>query len=262
MKQSLILILCLFSSASAIACGNPGDAGCITTSGGLTVGDMVYAVSGARADTAAHVVGIQTNGQFVIRFDSDSAVGGDWDRNQLAATFGCVGDVCVGTSIYSVTGARADSLAAVVGIQTNGQYVLRFDSDGAVGDSWSRASIAKREGCVNDLCVGTKVYAVTGARADTLAEIVGVQTNGQYVLRFDSDGAIGDSWDRNQLAATNGGVNGLSVGTRVYAVSGARQGSTAVIVAIQKNGQFVLRFDSDGAVGDSWSRDQIVCVQN
>lgn len=262
MKQNLFLVLCLFSSASALACAdNPGASACPVSSGDISVGDRVYVISGARENTSANVVGIQTNGDFVLRFNDDGAVGANWERSSLAITHGCSYHYCVGESVITISGSRQNTTATIVAIDSSGDFVLQFDSDSVVGHYWSYTSLAKRKGSSGDLSVGSRVYAVSGERENTLATIIGIQNDGNYVLQFIDDEAIGHDWSRSSLAMTSGCSGNFCMGAKVYAVSGQRQGTTATIVGIEQDGNFVLLFDSDGVIGNNWSKDDIVCVQ-
>ena len=260
MNRSILLAITLnfvASSPFALACDDPRL--CPQREGDLHVNESVYAVAGDREGTTATIVAIEPDGNFVIKFDADGAVGNEWTRDNLARREGCVMDDCVGERVYAAAGDRSGTLASIVGVKKNGQFVLQFDSDGAIGASWQAGDFARLRGGANGFNVGDRVYALSGSRQDTIASIVAVQSNGSLVLKFDSDDAIGAGWASSNLTKADGSGNscGYSVGDHVYVVGGARDGTKAKIIAIQSPGKFMLQFDSDGAIGDSWSADNI-----
>jgi biotin-(acetyl-CoA carboxylase) ligase len=168
-------------------------------SGGFSVGERVYVVSAPRENTTARIVGIETNGHFLLKFDSDGAVGNGWVASDLAKTSGCKNRFCVNESVYVIDEPRENTLGKIVGIQYDGSFVLRFESDGAVGHNWAQNQLARRSGCSSDVCVGQRVYVVGPPRENTTAVIVGIQSDGRFVLRFETDGAVGHNWDRDDL---------------------------------------------------------------
>jgi len=105
-----------------------------------------------------------------------------------------------GAEVYALSGDRENQAAHILSVAADGSYVLQFETDGAVGSSWSKASLAIASGCSNGLCVGDHVCATDGPRNDQTAAVVAIQSDGNYVLKFDTDGAIGDKWDLNSLA--------------------------------------------------------------
>lgn len=220
----------------------------------LKVGNSVYAVNGERAYTEARIIDVDTNGLFTVKFISDGASGGNWGPGDLAATKGCSADLCVGNTVYPTDNARAWTSAIVVGIEPSGNYILEFNSDLGVGGGWSRSSLAVIKGCSSEVCVGSNVYTIDSDRAWTPASVIAIDPQGLLVLKFTADNAIGGNWSRTSLALTEGCAEELCVGDKVIPTEVVRVGSIAEIVAIDANGQYVLKFDEDAAVGGQWTR--------
>lgn len=248
------VFMSLVASNFAEACDPRRGEICRQCIGDICVGDKVYNVS--RDSRSATVVGVEQSGKFVLRFDDNNGVGGGWSRSDLAVSYGCYDDICVYQKVYNVT--RDSRTATVVGIQSNGKFVLRFEDNFRVGAGWSRSDLALMDGCTYEhLCVGDKVYNVS--RDSRLATVVGIQQNGKIVLRFEDTSGVGAGWDASDLAVPRGCYNGLCVGMDVY--NTARNYRAATILAIQPNGKFVLRFNDNYGVGGGWDSSDLVCKQ-
>ena len=221
----------------------------------LCVGSTVYPISEGRAGTSAIVVGIESNGNYILEFNSDLAVGGGWGRGGLAAARGCVEGLCVGKTVVATNGERAWTSAVIIAIDPSGLFTLKFTADDAVGSGWGRASLAATEGCIEDLCVGETVLPTEVTRIGTLSTVIAVESSGTYVLKFEEDQAVGGNWGRSILAKGTGcSGSGICIGQSVTATSGGRVGTTATILGFDPNEKYILKFDSDGAVGAGWAQ--------
>lgn len=211
----------------------------------LCVGDSAFNVK--REYRRVVVVGIEAQGTYLLRFLDNNGVGGGWSREDLAATRGCVRDICVGTRAYNIS--RDYRQVEVVGVQTNGLFVLRFLDNNGIGGNWDRADLALMQGCYNRTCVGDRAY--NSARDYRAVEVVGIQYNGLFVLRFLDTNGIGGNWNESDLAIPRGCGRSFCVGQ--HAINVSRQNRRVQIVAIESRGTYVLRFLDNGGVGGGWS---------
>ena len=112
----------------------------------------------------------------------------------------CGTDFCVGDEVLNID--RSNASARVLAVTADGKYVLQFLSGelaGQLGANWSGSALAKKSGCTADLCVGSYVFVL--ARL-SFATVVGIQTDGRYVLRFDTGelaGQTGAKWSALDL---------------------------------------------------------------
>lgn len=168
----------------------------------LCVGMRV--INTERENAIVTIAGIQFDGRYVLRFETGplaGQLGENWNRAALARMDGCLADLCVG--MRAINTERENAVVTVVGIQQSGKYVIRFDSGalaGQLGSSWDRNSLARTEGCGANLCVGNRVYV--RERNLALAQVVGIQTNGKYVITF-LNGALAG------LTGANWGIESL-----------------------------------------------------
>lgn len=115
------------------------------SSQGFCVGDRV--INTSRNYAYAQVVGLEYDGEAVIRFLDGSLVngiGGNWDRFDLAKTSGCSGDVCVGQVMLNIE--RDYAQVRVLAIEQDGEFVLDFltgNLAGRRGGNWSRSALAR-----------------------------------------------------------------------------------------------------------------------
>ncbi|MBS1960894.1 MAG: hypothetical protein JST04_01670 [Bdellovibrionales bacterium] len=163
----------------------------------VCVGDRAINIS--RDNREVTVLGIDNVGKFVLRFEDNGGVGGNWDREDLALMRGCAGDVCVGYPAINVS--RNYRTVKIHAIQWNGKFVLRFDDNGGVGGNWDRSDLAVAWGCVANLCVNDTVYNKSNSRQ---AKVVAIQTNAngtqtKMVLQFIDNGGVGGGWELNDL---------------------------------------------------------------
>jgi hypothetical protein len=159
----------------------------------LCVGTRVYNIQ--RSYREAEIVGIEHQGTYVLRFIDNGGVGGNWSREDLAVKQGCSGDLCVGTTIYNTQ--RNYRQAQIVGIQLGGKYVLRFLDNNGVGGNWDRADLAVMHGCGYNYCVGQ--YALNAQRNYRQVQVVAIQHDRRYVLRFLDNGGVGGNWTDSDL---------------------------------------------------------------
>jgi hypothetical protein len=107
----------------------------------------------------------------------------------------CYRDLCVGTRVYNIQ--RSFREAEIVGIEHAGTYVLRFTDNGGVGGNWDRVDLAVMQGCGYNYCVGQ--YALNAQRNYRQVQIVAIQQDRRYVLRFLDNGGVGGNWTDSDL---------------------------------------------------------------
>ena len=164
----------------------------------ICVGTRAFNIS--REYRQVQVVGIQTNGLFVLQFLDNNGIGGNWNRSDLALMLGCVGRTCVGDRAYNV--AREYRQVQVVGIQYNGQFVLRFLDNQGVGGNWSESDLAFPRGCGRSFCVGQ--HAINVSRNNRRVQIIAIEQRGTYVLRFLDNNGVGGNWNDSDLRLAPG----------------------------------------------------------
>lgn len=103
-------------------------------SGDLCVGYPAINVSREYRRVKIHA--IQYDGKYVLRFDDNGGVGGNWDRRDLAVAWGCVGTLCVNDVVYNRTNNREATIAAIQtgssGLQD--RFVLSYPT--GLGGNW------------------------------------------------------------------------------------------------------------------------------
>lgn len=161
----------------------------------VCVGD--HALNVSREYREVTVVAIESAGKFVIRFEDNGGIGGNWDREDLALMQGCAGDLCVGFPAFNIS--REYRSVSIRAIQFDNRFVLRFNDNGGVGGNWDRSDLAVAWGCVRDLCVNDTVYNRSNGRQATIAAI---QTNAQGVqdrMVLNYAGSLGGNWEFSDL---------------------------------------------------------------
>lgn len=154
----------------------------------LCVGDRVINIT--RNSREVIIEAIEPQGTYLLRFLDTNGVGGNWSRSDLAVEHGCSGDICVGTRAFNVS--RDYREVTVVAIDYSGRFVLRFFDNNGVGSGWSRSDLAVEQGCGRSFCVGE--YARNIQRNYRQVQIVGIEFNGTYVLRFLDNNGVGGRW--------------------------------------------------------------------
>lgn len=184
-------------------------------------------------------------------------------RTLLLAVVLCLSSVAsaaqfsIGERAYNLT---RTAYVTVIARQTDGRYVLRFDTGplaGQSGGNWESADLARLRGCGGDLCVGENAYNTERA---AYVRVAGIQEDGRFLVYYRTGnlaGQSGHNWSRDDLAIQRGCYRDLCVGNRVYNVP--RQ-AWATIAAIQSTGRYVLRFDTGslaGQTGHNWERSDL-----
>ena len=159
-------------------------------------------------DAYAIILGIASNGTYVIRFDSGTLAGqtgSGWSDTDIASTYGCQGRFCAGEPSYNVP---RDAFVTVIALQNNGSFAVQFTSGslaGQTGHGWTDSDLAKLSGCSGSFCVGSRAYNQTRQAQVT---IVGIQSTGQFVIRFNDGtlaGQTGHNWSASDLVYEGGG---------------------------------------------------------
>jgi hypothetical protein len=230
----------------------------------LRVGDTVFNVA---KNVKVRVLGVANNGAFKILFLEGTLAGkegNNWGRSDLALMSGCHNALCVGNITLNTS---KDSVASkIVGLQTNGDYVIEYlegSLKGKIGSYWSKKELAATSGCSYDLCTGISVLNVSKSAAKS--RIVGIEANGNYVIEFlegRSKGFKGSNWARKDFALMTGCNSNLCVGDSAVLTS---RNAKVTIVGIQQNNLFVIRFETgsnSGRVGSNWNRNDLVKSSN
>lgn len=154
----------------------------------LCVGDRVINIT--RDSREVIIEAIEPQGTYLLRFLDTNGVGGNWSRSDLAVERGCSGDICVGTRAFNVS--RDYREISVVAIDYFGRFVVRFFDTNGVGSGWNRSDLAVEQGCGQYFCVGN--FARNIQRNYRQVQIVGIEFNGTYVLRFLDNNNVGGRW--------------------------------------------------------------------
>lgn len=162
----------------------------------LCIGDTVINI--LRDYRKAQIVGIEPAGTFVLRFIDNGGVGGNWGRQDLATVRGCFQRVCVGDSIFN--NKRDYRKAQIVGLQVNGLFVIQFMDTKGVGGNWALTDFAFPFGCGRLFCVGD--LALNIPRNYRKVQVIGVDYNRTYVLRFLDTQGVGGNWSDSDLVRT------------------------------------------------------------
>jgi|GEM_PF-1847845 len=170
----------------------------------LCVGDTVYNLS--RELAQVRIVGLQTDGNVVLQFLDGSLagrIGGNWGVNDLTTTKSRGKNFGVGDKVYLFDEGREPALVQIIAVERTGNYTVYFiqgEVAGRRGNNWTEQNFARVSGCGKNYCVGD---IVTNISRDYLrVQIVGVQMNGRYVLRFlegNIAGRLGNNWGDEDL---------------------------------------------------------------
>jgi hypothetical protein len=192
LKKGLLaaLVFATVSSSALASTHNPGE--------------RVYNL---KNDAYATVLGVAANGTYVIQFQSGTLAGqtgSNWTDADLAFTYGCLGNYCVGEQSYNL---KNDAFVTVIGLQSDGRYAVQFTSGtlaNQTGHNWANTDLAKLTGCYGNLCVGATAY---NNPQQAQVTIVGIQTNNTFVVRFISGslaGQTGHNWAYTDLVLISG----------------------------------------------------------
>lgn len=120
------------------------------------------------------------------------------NRQSVAVTSGCSGDLCVNERIIYLTSQKE---MIVAGLEYDNQFVLE-DNFGFLSSNVNRSDIALTRGCVNvsyyqQVCVGSQVID----RYNRYSTVAGIQIDGRVVLR-DNFGFMTRNVDVRDLVVT------------------------------------------------------------
>jgi hypothetical protein len=175
----------------------------------LKIGTNVLAPTKSNDDDFKLATVIGFKGDFVIvKFKSGNSTA--VDKTRVAVTEGCKDDLCVGMDTLNMT-RELDSEhdvypVRIAGVMADGKFVITFMGGRWDGDSagfWDASDLAKMKGCVNDVCVGQKVFNI---KVNAYAEVLGIsRADNRFVLKFLDGkfaGDVGHNWSTSDLAHT------------------------------------------------------------
>ena len=158
-----------------------------------------------RDSVRVKIVARENSGRYVVKYLEGplrGQVGGNWPSSDLAKRRGCGNGFCVGKRAYNIK--RDSSLVKVIGVQENRLLVVKYldgSLKGKKGHGWSREDLAKTSGCGEGFCVGD--LARNTQRNYVLVKVVGIQSNGLYVVKYlegNLKGLKGGNWAESDLA--------------------------------------------------------------
>jgi hypothetical protein len=163
-----------------------------------------------------------------------------------------------GEYVYNVTN---DAFATVLGVASDGTYVIEFVSgtlQGQTESGWADSDLAFTYGCQENFCVGEASYNLQN---DALVKIIGLQNNGDFAVQFTSGNLLnqtGHGWATTDLAKLSGCSANLCVGENAYNTELQAQ---VKIIGIASDGTFVVRVTSGNLVGQTghgWAASDLV----
>lgn len=231
----------------------------VTNANRLSKGTLVIVVE--RSYDYAKVVSQESDGSYTVRFETGQMkgkAGGGWAREDLALASGCTRDFCVEDEIYNTEKNMAR--VRVIGVESKGTHVLMFldgPLEGKVGNEWTAKNLTTLKKCGKDFCVGDSAYLYGKDREPALVRIIAIQQGGErYAVLFAEgslEGKRGNNWELSDLAKTKGCGTKYCVGDSLINIS--RSNNHVKVVGIQKDGKYMLRFESGesaGKIGYNW----------
>jgi hypothetical protein len=227
----------------------------------LQIGQKVYNVE--RDSSLVEVVAVQADGNYVIRYlngANSGQTGGNWQRSAFAVRNGCAGDVCTGDTAYNIE--RDSAQVRIVGIQTDGRYVIEYmtgSNIGLLGGNWNRGALAVAYGCSAQFCVGEHAFNIQ--RDANEVEVVAIQSNGLIAIRYlegSNANVIGGNWNDSDLARTSGCARRFCVGDEAMNIE--RSYSHVRVVGIQNDGRVVIKYldgANAGMTGANWNEEAL-----
>lgn len=193
MKPQLFALLFLALSTIGISSASQAETAA-ACSQDICVGQRAYNIS--RNYRQVEVVAIEASGRYVLKFLDGSGTGGNWRRSDLALPSGCSNNLCVGERFYNISSNYRH--VEIVAIEYSGRYVLKFLDGSGIGGNWRHSDLAHQNGCGRQFCVGD--YALNIKSGYRKIQIVGIQYNGKYVVKFLDGSGVGGNWSDSDLA--------------------------------------------------------------
>ncbi len=278
MNKKLIFTALYLSSSLALATDCPNALFCPTAApdpgqcpvkmtpkaeGKMDKGDLVINIE--KKNAYGIILGQENDGQLIVRYIDGSLSGQTESRvnpESLATTIGCDSDIC--TDDFLVDTTENGGMARVVGLQNHGRFVVEYSTGRLLGTKKSfkeRTDFALMKGCSDFVCVENKKVFI---HVPTLTEVfpMAVQVNHQLVVKGITTGSLMLNVMSDDLAKTEGCLNGLCVGQPVF---NSRTNVKAVVSGITKYGRFIT-LDLEGTKANSltglWSAEDLVSAQH
>lgn len=164
--------------------------------------------------------------------------------------------------------SRDFAKAIVIGVNSYG-YIVRFQSTYLTGQSQERllrSQLLIASGCYQDLCVDDQLYTLVEGYDYALARVAGIDVDGKYTMQF-LNGRFymryGTGWVAENLSTKNSCGKLFCVRDLAYLEVNSSQIEYVSILAVDKSGKYVVRFENGalvGRVGHRWSEKELAKV--
>ncbi|HEY1080158.1 MAG TPA: beta-sandwich domain-containing protein [Bdellovibrio sp.] len=172
-------------------------------------------------------------------------------------------DLRVGEAVIVPT--RDFAKATVMGVNSYG-YIVRFESTllmGQMQERLSRSQLQIASGCYQDICVDDQLFTLVEGYDYALARVAGIDVDGKYTMQF-LNGRFymryGTGWVAENLSTKNACGKSFCVRDYAYLEANANQIEYVSILAVDKSGKYVVRFEKGalaGRMGHSWSEKEL-----
>ena len=197
------------------------------------------------------VVGASAGPDFaVVRYNSDGSLDMGFDTDGIAVT--AIGDSPDPDDGAAAAALQSDGKIVVAGTYVDDFAVVRFNSDGTLDTSFDTNGIAVTD-LLGSSFDGAGAVAVQGNGKIVVA---GATSRIQYgdddlaVVRYNSNGTLDTSFDRDGVATTN-------IGHNDSAAAAAMQSDGKILVL---SGRYILRYNSNGSLDTAFDNDGIAFI--
>lgn len=161
--------------------------------------------------------------------------------------------------------SRDFAKATVMGVNSYG-YIVRFESTPLMGQTQERLSRSQLQiasGCYQDICVDDQLFSLVEGYDYALARVAGIDVDGKYTMQFLNGRyymRYGTGWAAENLSTKNACGKSFCVRDYAYLEANANQIEYVSILAVDKSGKYVVRFEKGalaGRMGHSWSEKEL-----
>lgn len=199
---------------------------------------------------ALPAVASDSDGDFVVVWQSNGSLGSDSDGYSIQARLYDGNGLPKGDQFQVNSYTTSNQVAPAVSMDSDGDFVVVWQSGGAVGDN-SGYSIQAQRFNSSGLAQGGQFQPNSYTTNDQRFPDISLDNDGDFVVVWESGGSDGTDSDSYSIQGQRFNSSATAVGLQFQVNSYTTNGQTAAAISLDSDGDFVVVWTSDGSGGDS-----------
>jgi hypothetical protein len=194
-------------------------------------------------------VSLDSDGDFVVVWHSDGSSGGDTSLESIQGRRYNSAGTAQGSQFQVNTYTTSTQKYPAVSLDSNGDFVVVWHSNGSSGSDTSLESIQGRRYNSAGTAQGSQFQVNTYTTSYQLGPAVSLDGNGDFVVAWSSNGSPGNDTSVESIQGQRFNSVGTAQGSQFQVNTYTTSFQNTPAVSLDSDGDFVILWRSDGASG-------------